>query len=58
MKELDATGDALRDPEVSSADIHAHVEKILASKEFVHTDSLRRFLSYTVQKAIDGAPEP
>lgn len=41
-------------PEVSSSVVHAHLEKILASKEFIHSDSLRRFLSYTVDKAIHG----
>ena len=55
MKDLGANG-GLRDPEVSSGDVRAHVEKILASKEFLHTDSLRRFLSYSVEKALDGDP--
>ena len=43
-------------PEVPSSAVHAHLEKILASKEFVHSGSLRRFLSYTVEKTIDGDP--
>lgn len=32
------------------------MEKILASKEFIHSDSLRRFLTYSVGKAIEGEP--
>jgi len=42
--------------QVSSSAVNAHLEKILASKEFIHTDSLRRFLTYTVEKAINGEP--
>ena len=45
-----------REPEVLPGAVRTHVGKILASKEFVHADSLRRFLSYTVEKAIDGEP--
>src|SRR5260370_23082175 len=42
--------------EVSCGAVRVHVGKILARKEFIHSDSLRRFLSYTVEKAIDGEP--
>jgi Tol biopolymer transport system component len=49
-------GDPRVGVEVLPGAVRAHVGKILASKEFVHADSLRRFLSYTVEKAIDGEP--
>jgi len=42
--------------EVLPGAVRVHVGKILASKEFIHSDSLRRFLSYTVEKAIEGEP--
>ena len=34
--------------------IRTQVSKVLASKEFVHADSLRRFLAYSVEKTIEG----
>jgi len=43
-------------PGVASSAVHTYLEKILSSKEFVHSDSLRRFLSYTVEKTIVGDP--
>jgi hypothetical protein len=58
LKDLDGlAGDPRVDMEVSSGAVCAHVGKILASKEFVHADSLRRFLSYpsrpsTVNRAV------
>ncbi len=42
--------------EVLPGAVRVHVGKILASKEFIHSDSLRRFLSYTVEKAMEGEP--
>ncbi|HLN04298.1 MAG TPA: hypothetical protein VK335_33735 [Bryobacteraceae bacterium] len=56
MKNVGSNGGVLRDAEVTSLTVREHLDKILASKEFVHADSLRRFLSYTVDKAIDGDP--
>jgi len=54
LRDVGTNGGALRESEVSVGTVRAHVDKILASKEFVHTGSLSRFLSYTVEKAIDG----
>ena len=55
----DSAGSA-EDPRVNAevlpGAVRVHVGKILASKEFIHSDSLRRFLSYTVEKAIEGEP--
>jgi Tol biopolymer transport system component len=56
LKDLGAKAGSIRQLEVPSGAVRAHVDKILASKEFVHTDSLRRFLAYTVEKVIDGDP--
>src|SRR5690242_7403601 len=56
LKDLGGNGRGLEDREVFSGRVRVHVDKILASKEFVHADSLRRFLSYTVEKAIEGDP--
>jgi Tol biopolymer transport system component len=56
LKDLGAKAGSTRELEVPPGAVRAHVDKILASKEFVHTDSLRRFLAYTVEKAIDGDP--
>ncbi|MBZ5591756.1 MAG: hypothetical protein LAP39_05940 [Acidobacteriia bacterium] len=57
MKEFGGNGGGLPgEPEIASSAVHIHLEKILASKEFVHSGSLRRFLSYTVEKAIDRDP--
>jgi Tol biopolymer transport system component len=56
LKDLGGNGRGLEDREVFSGTVRVHVDKILASKEFVHADSLRRFLSYTVEKAIEGDP--
>jgi len=56
LKDFGSNGGVLRDAEVNSFTVREHLDKILASKEFVHADSLRRFLSYTVEKAIDGDP--
>jgi len=46
--------DAQRNPDILPGAIRAHVSKVLASKEFVHADSLRRFLAYSVEKTIEG----
>ena len=55
LKELGGNGERpLADAEVSSSAVRAHLGKILGSKEFVHAESLRRFLTYTVEKTIDG----
>ncbi len=42
------------DQDIPPGTIRAHVSKVLASKEFVHADSLRRFLAYSVEKTIEG----
>jgi len=45
---------AARCAEIPPGAIRDHVSKVLASKEFVHADSLRRFLAYSVEKTIEG----
>ncbi|HYM05076.1 MAG TPA: hypothetical protein VEU11_00810 [Terriglobales bacterium] len=60
MRDLkDSVGNAENpqvEAEAMSGFVRAQVGKILTSKEFVHSDSLRRFLSYTVEKTLDGDP--
>ncbi len=41
-------------PEVPAAEVQAELERILASKGFVHSDRLSRFLRFTVQRALQG----
>ena len=52
--DLATNGGANRAASVSPGAVREHLDKILASKEFIHSDSLRRFLSYTVDKTIEG----
>lgn len=47
-------GDPPVDRDIPPGAIREHVSKVLASKEFVHADSLRRFLAYSVEKTIEG----
>jgi len=54
LEESGRNGGGFRATAVSSIAVREHLERILVSKEFVHADSLRRFLSYTVEKAICG----
>ena len=57
MKESAGNGQHPPDrPEVAPSVVHVYLEKILSSKEFVHSDSLRRFLSYTIERTMDGDP--
>ena len=56
MKDFGTNGGASRDAEISSVAVREHLDRILASKEFVHSGSLSRFLAYSVEKAIDGDP--
>lgn len=40
--------------EVSAAEIQAQLERILASKGFIHSERLSRFLRFTVSRAMQG----
>src|SRR2546425_430168 len=38
------------------AEIRAHLARVLASKDFVHSPRMCRFLEFIVQKTLDGDP--
>ncbi len=47
----------LLDGHISIKLAQAQLDKILASREFAHSERLRRFLRYTVEQLIQGQPE-
>src|SRR5947199_10170333 len=42
---------------VTASEIHAELQKILASRTFLHSDRLRRFLRFSIEQAVAGTPE-